>query len=255
MAQLGVGPAWSSQQIVYGPLSYYACEAADPSLILAKSQHGHWPNCIVQSIKVRIQRSSKLVYILSTVIYKRYFGRWRGLRSGNVPHAAWSDDICSNGLGDLMAPPYPNHLMHAFSHAKLQEVRTWVNTGAIKRTRLTSIQPNVIPARDSRLDSSSLCPTVLEEYGGIEIRTTNSQHAPINPYRVPFRLEDYTNDQPATMSLGSVDLQLRIVLGGVPVFSLCPPVPVTSPLRRGFILIKRENPLCLPPSSLHPLLY
>ncbi|KAK7344668.1 hypothetical protein VNO77_14556 [Canavalia gladiata] len=41
-----------------------------------------------------------------------------------VSHAAWNDDICSKGLGDLMAPPYPNHLMHAFSHAKLQEVRT-----------------------------------------------------------------------------------------------------------------------------------
>ncbi|KAK7320936.1 hypothetical protein VNO77_30901 [Canavalia gladiata] len=103
----------------------------------------------------------------------------------HVSHIAWSDGIHSKGLGDLMAPPYPNHLMHPSSHAKLQEVKTWVNT--------------------SENDELLAC-------------TDQS-------YRAPIRLEDYSSNQPATMSLGSVDLQLRNVLGGVPVFSFHPLIP------------------------------
>ncbi|KAK7344669.1 hypothetical protein VNO77_14557 [Canavalia gladiata] len=84
---------------------------------------------------------------------------------------------------------------------------------------------------------------VLQEYGGIEMRMTNSQHAPINPYQAPIRPEDYNNDQPATISLGSVDLRLRTIIGGVPVFSLCSPVPKIHllPPQEGFSYKKEKK--------------
>ncbi|KAK7320902.1 hypothetical protein VNO77_30830 [Canavalia gladiata] len=113
-----------------------------------------------------------------------------------VSHAAWKDGIRSKCLGDLMTPPYPNHFMHPSSHAKLQEFRTWVNT------------------RCSYAKAHGL----LRYHEGLEFRyaaVLTLSTLGIHFLYTVGRLDD-SNDPSTTMPLGSVVLQPRNVLGGVP---------------------------------------